>query len=444
MALGNLNKKRLNDLIRQVLSHTSDEQVDDDDYQIAPGVSDPDDWPTLHVGAEGRSTYLDAVRECRKDPTIWDQVSERYVEDALDRLIIRVYGDRTTGAADDLARRLLKEIRESITEHTLYIPLSNLFLNFAEQLTLGEVTLIRSPCATSEILDRCETARIAIGMDDAARSERDEHDREVLDKACAPYPTCARTTVLAEAEMAPTAAENRVTEVLNVLRCFIPMFFRRGSYPHVGIAGVVSRSIKNSISLTGNGYTFRMTPVGAVYPFVLKDTSMAHLRRVGQYDRFHGMLRRSERTDLEQAVLAAAQWIGSGVDTEEPAKVILHHVIGLETLLLKGERDGIADKVALRVAHLRGGKDPLEHYTRAKKLYDLRCQVAHGGYTVFSPSDVAELESVALGCLLRVAHQTKAWQTRDQLVEWVNRRACAANEQDDIRLDENQSSDVSG
>lgn len=122
-------------------------------------------------------------------------------------------------------------------------------------------------------------------------------------------------------------------------------------------------------------------PFPADIPVHSFDVTSTRAKDVG-LTKAHDILLNEGRSDLEQRIVNALSWAGRAKVEPEPAQAFLLYAIALEALLTKtGARNGVTDRLRLRIAHLLGSTPAGRKrvFDIVGDLYDLRSALVHAG-----------------------------------------------------------------
>lgn len=381
--------------------------------------------PTLYIWGDGFEARAQFIEECAADPVLGSQVSSQFIAKRLDALIQQLACQQDNDVPDDIVREFLKSVRSSVREWLVYLPVDNLVVDQVTPFEFGGVVFIPKGEAMAQVMEQTWA-----GIDKSPHTDKKKGDFKVilakstLDSYEA-YRTCAKIKIQAEADQSVQIAQDRAGAVLNVLRCYTPFLFPRNLRAYIGLGGTLERYERTAFLFSDEGFKFKKNMMGALQEFILDPPCLEKLRHTLFLDRFDALLVKpaKERTNLENALFVAAQWIGSGIVSSEPAQAILRFTIGLETLLHGAGGEGISDKIATRAAHILGGEDRYHTYRMSKQLYELRSKVVHTGEGEFDEQDIAQLEMMAVQCLIQVAQRSDEWSSQQDLVKWAEEQS---------------------
>jgi len=123
--------------------------------------------------------------------------------------------------------------------------------------------------------------------------------------------------------------------------------------------------------------------LGPLEQYKLDPTLLKNLRDNRYLDQFGEILLKdkSSRTELENRIITALRWIGSGINEEVDCDKFLKFAIALECLLLSREEEGKGSSIAERCAFILSDnpQDRANIDKEVKKLYGKRSDIAHEG-----------------------------------------------------------------
>jgi hypothetical protein len=132
-------------------------------------------------------------------------------------------------------------------------------------------------------------------------------------------------------------------------------------------------------------------------PVVAFDIASARAKEYG-LTRAHDILRREDRTDLEQRLVTALSWAGRAKVEFRQEQACVLYAIALESLLTTSRGwGGVADRIRYRAAHLLQGTQRTRRHVveRVSRLYELRNAIVHAGNaTDLDEPDLRKMEDV--------------------------------------------------
>jgi hypothetical protein len=147
---------------------------------------------------------------------------------------------------------------------------------------------------------------------------------------------------------------------------------------------------------------------GPWIPFSLDLLFSTPRAKQGGFPRALELLSKTNRSSLEDRLLAAIQWAGRATVEERREEALLLFTVALESLVVNtDEKDQITQRFAIRGAHLIG-KDFVSRkliYKRLKELYRFRSAIVHSGSIKITDADrdtIAHFVRVAIFTMLVV------------------------------------------
>jgi len=354
------------------------------------------------------------------DPELKDRVRLKSYVSALEDLIVQrlivnrepVTKDETTG----ILRRAKAEALKLFEDRTYLFPVYLFWIDSLDTFLLGSIKFSKSKRYLSEnevAMKRSIENAIKIRLSKRKASDKTVDNtwlRKYMDdlyqsatKYYESYPWIAEVSIpSADPEVGWQRARKVLEQTLNTLRLIV-----RSSKSHfIGLADecyILPQS--NSISVDKNGNFFFSESKSFVQLKVNDDffknkgflfSSNIVVRVIEKYRRTKNL------SLLERRLFSSLFWFGEAWKELEPRPKLVKYVICLESLVMTGEREGLAEKLAERVAivctvDLAYRK---KIYEDLKKIYDARSSAAHGS---------GDYSDEKLTSLNRKAEQIAVW-----------------------------------
>lgn len=389
--------------------------------------------PTLALVDEGCAMLERFIDECNKDDCIGTQVGGKAIEDEVKSLLRQWLGkpvDDKTLAAD--VRESLKRLRSLVQPWTVYFSLENLILKELDEFVLGGIRLLPTVMCRSDI-----KARLFNHIDGSASDPKTKHATKLQldDQVSEFYPasgTSAVLTVDAEQSRLRDVADHALGEVCGILRGFTHLLFRREHRCLFGLKGWLLNRPEAwlSTSVDEKNWNFSAARVGALYPYEITPTNVEHLRKNCALDILDKILCRriQERTQVEQAIIVAAQWHGAAIAALAPAEEFVWHTVALERLLICDGETSTTELFSKRLAWLLGssGEERLYLSTLATRLYNTRSCIVHAGDTRVEPEDLESIDVLASRAIIGLAERSQTWTSQTDMREWVQTQLMGA------------------
>jgi hypothetical protein len=294
----------------------------------------------------------------------WDyKLSSDYVEQGILDIMLKLTDQPTHGGTQPLLEELADSFHSYNEQRTVYIPLSGVKMTDVDELHFGEVILKQMTEDQKE---------------EVSQSLRTEKDREAFFSSVRVVPH-AEVTVSAEPIKAWEIAQNRLRDVLDILRYVMPFLSHEELDPDINLLGlnrpyppllaVHSGKVENLFG------SFRHIPTDVE----ISQETLTAMEDVGFFKavEFAG---KDEKTGLELAVLRGIQWAADSQGQRQYGNMLLSLIIALECLLPSERSSG--STWTSEGAALLLGQDPKERKgirDRVRGLYRKRNDIVHQG-----------------------------------------------------------------
>jgi hypothetical protein len=147
---------------------------------------------------------------------------------------------------------------------------------------------------------------------------------------------CADIIVTSEVEKSYNKALIKVSDAVNLLKCYIPLLFSRGSRVQIGIYGDhnnMPAGLRSFFSIKQNGgFHCNSERFGPLEPYIMNPDRLKHLKENCFLDLLSSILAKDtiSRTDLEKRIINAVRWIGTGIQNGNDCDKILMFIIAIE------------------------------------------------------------------------------------------------------------------
>lgn len=355
-------------------------------------------------------TYLGLLRRVFRLPHIADTWSEDGIQELGHELISMLASKKSLGEQDldfeAIARDWLAKIDVKAEEFTCYAAVAGLSVD--KPLQVGEVTFLP--------------------LNDKRPEFDDSLSRQFLEKLNSFRDSLSSSRVTAEWRRASEIHRERTERALNVLRFMGSLVWHDQPTRHANIASLDPRRISDSLVVSSEGLVSR-TGGPRITPLPLTFDS-----ETIQYANFYGLqeiqqlLSSVSLSELQQSFLTAIQWFGQATQELLPLVGFVKYYISIEAALKK------PDEYAKTVLPRRLGVllVPWNKPRLAKLEADLvgfideRNAVFHSGAPLSSTPERLEWDSRILARQalhqLRLRLKSEQWQTKDDLIEWVDKQ----------------------
>jgi len=144
--------------------------------------------------------------------------------------------------------------------------------------------------------------------------------------------------------------------------------------------------------------------IGPLSGMSLNEITSERAQQVGLF-RANGILKKNQRTEVEERVLSALQWTGRATVNTRPEEAFLQYTVALECITLGTKHDRELNyRLAMRTALLIGNSLEARKNIRDKvrELYRIRSKLVHSGGYDATDSDLSLMRYFAKKCILRV------------------------------------------
>jgi len=385
----------------------------------------------IGIGMRGKVVDIfDEVIELISKEADYEAVSLAKIEDEYYQLLINLlkqYGrSPTNGQAKYELDSCLKRLSESVEERRVLIPIESFRLKDIQELTIGKVRFIEFGKIQEQL--KSDFYKLVDNNTFYTLEQKPlikdnfeaRYLKNFLDKVTADI------TVRAEKGESYNKALYELENAINLLRCYTQLIFSSSSKVKIGIAGtIIKRTHISYLSIkTGGEFSAKGSLAGSLEPYELNPTLLKHLKDKCYLDQFGDILSKDKslRTELENRIVTAIRWIGSGINEEVDCDKFLKLAIALECLLLRrDEEEGKGSPIAERCAFLLTDdhKKRLDLDGDVKKLYGKRSDIAHEGETEIEKGQLAYMQRIVISCLLKICPKTSEWKNMQDLVDWA-------------------------
>jgi Apea-like HEPN len=295
----------------------------------------------------------------------WDyKLSGDYVEQGILDIMLKLTTDQPIHRG---TQPLLEELADSFDSYneqrTVYIPLSGVNMTDVDELHFGEVILKKMTEEQKE---------------EVGQSLRSDEDRETFFKTVRVVPH-AEVTVSAEPIKAWEIAQDRLRDVLDILRYAMPFLSNEELDPDINLLGL-NRAYPPLLAVHSSNVenlfgSFRHIPTDVE----ISQETLTDLEDVGFFKavEFAG---KDEKTGLELAVLRGIQWAADSQGQRQYGNMLLSLIIALECLLPSERSSG--STWTSEGAALLLGQNPTKRKgirDKVRGLYRKRNGIVHQG-----------------------------------------------------------------
>ena len=294
----------------------------------------------------------------------WDyKLSGDYVEQGVLDIMLKLTDQPNNGTTQPLLEELADSFDSYNEQRTVYIPLSGIDMTDVEELHFGEVVL------KSMTEDQKE---------EVGQSLQAEEDREEFFSTVRVVPH-AEVTVSAEPIKAWEIAQDRLRDVLDILRYVMPFLSNEELEPDINLLGlnkpdpvllaIHSGKVENLFG------SFRHIPTEVE----ISNKTLREMEEVGFFKvvEFAG---KEKNTKLELAVLRGIQWAADSQGQRQYGNMLLSLLVAMECLLPSQQRASsiwVSEGAALLLGQNTTERKKIRD--RVRGLYRKRNDVMHQG-----------------------------------------------------------------
>jgi hypothetical protein len=336
-----------------------------------------------------------AIKLIKHDPIYIDDISEKKIRDKYVDLVIHIISENMTSDQDIGSKvdSYLIELRTSIKEYRVMMPIEQLELSDLEEIKIGKVRLL----PFSNLLTEKQEPSMSVGADEKRKIWGD-------------------VFIKAESTEAKSKGQREIERVINLLRAYIPILFHKEHNIKIGLLKYDKNShykyiIIEDLKIAEDAIHY----LGPFGKYKLNKKQYEDLRANYCLDEISGMLSKepSMRSDLENSIIMAIRWIGLGTNDEVTSDKFLKYAIALECLLItRGEKGDKTDPISKRAAFILGESmsDCSSIISEVKLLYDIRSAIVHQGCEAeeekYIEDSVQKMYYYSMSTLLKLSEKT--------------------------------------
>ncbi len=361
--------------------------------------------PTIYVLEAGLRAENEFVNECLKDREIASQIGDEALRARLRELLRRIHdkSEQPASLESVVKNEILKPLRAEIKTWCVRLPIVNLRLT--SPLQLGRVTFLRHDDGV------VANTRAIMGFEGAPDVLRSNSDKAGLLKVVAEIgrisSAWAEVEIQSHEGRIRHVAHEQVEAVVNAVRAFTRLFSSRQLRAAFGLPYELTALKTGAIAVSESRISIHTSLGGAFTPFAFTDDVHTCLKENCYLDSLVRIASEnwSALNSLERAVRVACHWVGRSVIASTDADAFTRCTIALERLLVTDGEDTTVDRFADRLAYLLSDNAKERNYIHraAKRLYNVRSNIVHAGFVSVAPTQLDEIENLAIGALVKVA-----------------------------------------
>lgn len=352
-----------------------------------------------------------------------EKFSEKYVENALEKLIASILKDGDLLKASEYFDQLVATFENYSQEQIVYVPLVGIQVH-GDELPIGQIVLRKMTDAhIDDLTKKIESITMTTRHTPEQKEQFVQSMRQQIFDSLRET-VCAEFRIIAEPGRARERAEEETRRILDLLRYSIPALYQEGYNVAVGLQGEISREIRTTPILSSDvdRFNWHRQVVGPLVPLELSPEHIEIMTRLGVF-KVSEVLEKPEQelNDFERTLLRGIHWFANSQTEFEIENKFLSLIICLETFLTPRDGNPIGTAIAEGVAILitTGLENRKRLKKRIKKLYQMRSAVSHGGYKAIFDTDLAELRAIAGTLTKLMIDQKDEFPTQKALLEWI-------------------------
>lgn len=353
-----------------------------------------------------RNSYLGLLRQVFQMPNIAKRWSEDGIQDLGHELLLELASVKNEGGKPSdfstHARDWLAKIDVDFQEFLCYAAVSG--LSVESKIDIGQVTFLPVDAELPE-------SSLAESFLKDPNAYRD----------CI---SCSRVT--AEWRRASQIHRQETEKALNVIRFIASLIWHDQPIRHVYIEGQELKRVSSTLVVSSEG---SVSSVGSAeyspHPVELNSETLKYAEFYG-FDEILALIDKPSPSEIERSFLTGIQWFGQATQEFLPLVAFIKYYISIEASLKK-DREHARSVLPRRLGVLleswnRSRLDKLEDDLRG--FIDERNAVFHSGSPIAASPDELQWDSRILSRQalhqLRQKLKSEKWQTKDDLIDWVN------------------------
>ena len=364
----------------------------------------------------------DTICDMLVDERVWkEKVSRNYIEKGIHQLLACIVRDGSQDRIIDHLNAFIQECENAAEEYYVYLPLDNIMM-VDERIEFGKTILINMNAQQMEQLIH----KVAIA--DLSQQDRDriinnlrQHVFPLLQNR-----VVVMCTLFAESERARELAEIEGRRILDILRYFIFLAYRKRQYIDVGLRGDVRYGSGGVALLPATYQHFHTTQsLKSPRPFVINEETKKAMEYCGVFA-LTEMLNPDQKTAFSETLFVGIHWVANALGQSESANEYLSLVSSLETFLTREKTDlgSISNAIASGVGWVLGHdeQERLKLHKELKDLYNLRSTISHGGNQQAIADRLPLLRNIVSEFILTMVHRRDEFREsgKQGLFDWID------------------------
>lgn len=382
------------------------------------------DGCVIELFGEDVNLHVKTIKIILKESNWSERFSEKYIENQLNKVILKVSKDKHSKNAESYFEELINELTDYSDKLTVYIPLFGIKL-VENAVQLGNVSLVKmTDVELSNLIANFEkVVMLTTNTEKEKKLILDNGTKRIKDHI--EGIVCAKFSVNAEAIRAKERGEDEARRIIDLFRYAIPVIYSDQLRVSVGLYGEVLPTVTKLspiISNKGKIFSMRYESTGPLQAFALSNENKEIMKEIGVF-RLANVLRkhRNKLTDFERTLINGVHWFATSQTQNEIENKILNLIICLETFLVPRDGNPIGTFIAEGVAFIlsKDLENRLLIKSKVKTFYNKRSKLSHGGSKDILESEYYEL-LLFVHQFVRIMIQRKdEFKSKNDLFIWI-------------------------
>jgi len=370
--------------------------------------------PKVGLVGEGFRALTDLAWKIQKLEPLRETTSFEFI---LDTVFEWVEGKHKNARPERLTEYVLKRTEEEIKDFEIWFPLHRTYLE--SSFPLGPVVF---RTITREMMDECE-ARIPKRDPETAKAVQFAfaRDRSAL-QGCA----AVATKIRGERSKVIAIAREQAESAVALLRLFSPANWTPKLRSYCALLGSENVRQRAELFLRDNSIvTYSRGVLDQGTQWVLSNSYLASFP--GLLGRLQALSAAPNKTAFRQDLYDALLMYSRNSVAIEPADKLVYMLVGLESMLLRGENEPLAKNVGERLAFLIGESQEkrIAIKDNVVEIYRHRSGFIHHGRSIKDLDLLSTFMLNAWTCFNVLLVHMDRYQTKDQLIHVLEDRKMA-------------------
>jgi len=422
-----INKNELIDITRKILNNLERPQTHETEKEYIPTKYIYRRGISFQLSGDNLTEYnklLNLISENEQFKDVSIKTIETEYLDILSNLIeIQQPTDQQIRSTLD---EFLNKLPNLIENFYVIMAIDNLKLDGINEIKIGNVCITPYDLIKDNLIKNINSVIDPNPhYNEQEKDELKKHAYERIQKLS--NKVCARVGVRAEQNASFIKGAQEIDSVINLLRCFIPLLFSRGSDVTLGLSGEFFRHSRYAISFKCSGGFSDEMKLSKINEYILDTEKLKHLEDKCHLKDLGEILSKniSSRSEIEKRISTAIRWIGTAMEDDYDCDKFFKFSVALECLLTNRSEE-ITTPLAERCAFILSDdkEKRIDVFKRIKDLYGIRSKIAHEGQIEIENNNLEYIMWASISCLLTICDNMNKykWYDFDDLVKWVQEK----------------------